>query len=38
MAHEDAGKSPVSSKLVIRNIGLVLSGDLSTRSSMLTLS
>jgi len=29
MAHEDAGKSPVSSKLVIRNIGLVLSGDLS---------
>jgi len=29
MAHEDAGKSPVSSKLVIRNIGLVLSGELS---------
>jgi enamidase len=29
MAHEDAGKSSVSSKLVIRNIGLVLSGDLS---------
>src|SRR5215471_1466107 len=29
MAHEDAGKPPVSSKLVIRNIGLVLSGDLS---------
>jgi enamidase len=29
MAHEDAGKSPDSSKLVIRNIGLVLSGDLS---------
>jgi len=29
MAHEDAGKFPVSSKLVIRNIGLVLSGDLS---------
>ena len=29
MAHEDAGKARVSSKLVIRNIGLVLSGDLS---------
>ena len=28
MAHEDAGKARVSSKLVIRNIGLVLSGDL----------
>jgi enamidase len=28
MAHEEAGKSPVGSKLVIRNIGLVLSGDL----------
>ena len=28
MAHEEAGKAPVSSKLVIRNIGLVLSGDL----------
>jgi enamidase len=29
MAHENAGKPLVSSKLVIRNIGLVLSGDLS---------
>ena len=29
MAHDEAGKAPVSSKLVIRNIGLVLSGDLS---------
>jgi enamidase len=28
MAHEEVGKPPVSSKLVIRNIGLVLSGDL----------
>jgi enamidase len=28
MAHEEAGKPPVSSKLVIRNIGLVLSGNL----------
>ena len=28
MAHEEAGQPPVSSKLVIRNIGLVLSGDL----------
>jgi enamidase len=28
MAHEESGKSPVSSKLVIRNIGMVLSGDL----------
>ena len=28
MAHENAGKPRVSSKLVIRNIGLVLSGDL----------
>ena len=28
MAHENAGKPLVSSKLVIRNIGLVLSGDL----------
>ena len=28
MAHEDAEKARVSSKLVIRNIGLVLSGDL----------
>ncbi len=28
MVHEEAGKPPVSSKLVIRNIGLVLSGDL----------
>ena len=29
MAHEDAGIPPVNSKLVICNIGLVLSGDLS---------
>jgi enamidase len=28
MAHEESGKVPVSSKLVIRNIGMVLSGDL----------
>ncbi len=28
MAHEEAGKSAASTKLVIRNIGLVLSGDL----------
>jgi enamidase len=28
MAHEEAAKPPVSSKLDIRNIGLVLSGDL----------
>jgi len=28
MGHEEAGEAPASSKLVIRNIGLVLSGDL----------
>jgi enamidase len=28
MAHEEAGKSAVSSKILIRNVGLVLSGDL----------
>ncbi len=29
MAHEEAGKPAVNTKLVIRNIGLLLSGDLS---------
>ncbi|MFY9644464.1 MAG: hypothetical protein WAK29_04750, partial [Terriglobales bacterium] len=28
MAHEETSKSPTQSKLVVRNIGLLLSGDL----------